>query len=55
MQLSIRVPADLARELDAVMELRSKQAGGIPVRKTDLVVHALREWIASVRPKPTKK
>jgi hypothetical protein len=46
MQLSIRLPADLARELTAVMDLRCKQAGGVPVRKTDFIVHALREWLA---------
>jgi hypothetical protein len=49
MQLSIRLPADVARDLDALMRTRSEQAGGLPVRKTDFVVHALREWITGER------
>lgn len=54
MQVSFRIPDSMAKAIDAVAEKKSEAAGGVPITRTQVVLLALREWLAAHGPKPKK-
>ena len=46
-QVSFRIPDSMAKAIDAVAEKKSEAAGGVPITRTQVVLLALREWLAS--------
>lgn len=45
-QVSFRIPDSMAKAIDSVAEKKSVAAGGVPITRTQVVLLALREWLA---------